>query len=160
MSHLPQIFGISDLIIVAVCVGAICLGIWGASLYSREVYEQVNGHRRQSNKKAPLNAVEVFEQLNGASRFQYSDISKRYIGIRIKAVGRLGRSKKLSGDLMALSVIPSGVTGYVNAGVSWSEYHAIVSRKSEGDVTLEGKISYMDLDHTHELFLSDAKLCV
>jgi hypothetical protein len=124
------------------------------------VYERIKSHRPQSEEKAPLNAEDVFEQLSGALRFQCSDISRRYIGVRIKVVGRLGRIKELSGGLVALSIIPHGVIGCVNAGVSLSEYHEIASREPEEDVTLEGEISYMDLDHDHELFLSDAKLHV
>ena len=158
LTQLPQIFGITDLIIVTVCVVAIVLGIWNASMYSRGVYDRMKSQRPQSKGKAPLDAVKVFEQLNGASPLQYSEISKRYIGTRIKVVGRLGRIKKVSDDLMALSIIPNGVIGSVNAGVSRAEYNAIANGQPEDDVTLEGRISYMDLDHTHELFLSDAKL--
>ena len=124
------------------------------------LHERIKSHRLQSEKEAPLNAEDVFEQLSGALRFQCSDISRRYLGIRIKVVGRLGRIKELPDELVAISIIPHGVMGCVNAGVSLSEYHQIASRKPEEDVTLEGQISYMDLDHAHELFLSDAKLHV
>ena len=124
------------------------------------VYQRIKSHRLPSKEKAPLNAEDVFEQLSGASQFQCSDISRRYLGIRIKVVGRLGRIKKLSDELVAISITPYGVMGCVNAGVSLSEYHEITSRKPEEEVTLEGNISSMDLDHPHELFLSDAKLHV
>ena len=79
LTHLPQIFGISDLIIVMVCVVAIGLGILSASRYSRASYERIKSHRLPSEETV-LNAVDVFEQLNGGSRFQHTDISGRYIG--------------------------------------------------------------------------------
>ena len=124
------------------------------------VYERIKSHQLQSEKEASLNAEDVFEQLSGATRFQFFDISRRYVGSRVKVVGRLARVKELSDGLVSLSIIPRGVRGCVNVGVSWSEYHEIASRKPEEDVTFEGEISYMDLDHAHELFLSDAKLHV
>lgn len=121
------------------------------------------GNRRQpqSEEKASLNAEDVFEQLNGASPFQCGDVSRRYLGFRVKATGSLGKVKKLTNDSVVLSIILHGVAGFVSAEVSFSEYHEIRSAKSEQDVTLEGEISsYMDLNNTHGLFLSDAKLYV
>ena len=122
------------------------------------VCERIKSHRQPSEEKVLLNVEEVFEQLCGVSRFQCSDISRRYLGCRIKVVGRLARVKELSDGLVSLSIIPRGVMGCVNVGVSRSEYHEIASRKPGEDVTFEGEISYMDLEHFHELFLSDPKL--
>jgi hypothetical protein len=120
-----------------------------------------NGREPQSEEKAPLNAEDVFEQLRGTAPFQCGDASRPYLGIRVKATGSLGRVKKLTNDLVVLSIILHGVAGLVSAEVSFSEYHEIRSAKSEQDVTLEGEISsYMDLNDTHQLFLSDAKLYV
>jgi hypothetical protein len=122
------------------------------------VYARINNHRQPCEEKVLLSAEDVFEQLSGATRFQFFDISRRYVGSRVKVVGRLARVKELSDGLVSLSIIPRGVRGCVNVGVSWSEYREIASRKPEEDVTFEGEISYMDLDDFHELFLSDAKV--
>ena len=122
------------------------------------VYARISNHHKPSEEKVLLSAEDVFEQLSGASRFQFFDISRRYLGCRVKVVGRLGRVKELSDGLVSLSIIPRGVRGCVNLGVSSSEYHGIASRKPEEDVTFEGEISYMDLDDFHELFLSNTKV--
>ena len=122
------------------------------------VYQRISNQRKPSEEKVVLNAEDVFEQLSGASRFQFFDISKRYLGSRVKVVGRLAKVKELSDGMVSLSIIPRGVRGCVNVGVSGSEYQEIASRKPEEDVTFEGEISYIDLDHNHELFLSNAKL--
>ena len=122
------------------------------------VYQRVKNLRLPSEAKLLLNVEDVFEQLCGASRFQCSDISRRYHGSRVKVVGRLSRAKKLSDDLVSISISLDKVKGCVNIGIPWSEYDKIANRKRLDDVTYEGEISYMDLDHNHELFLSNAKL--
>lgn len=122
------------------------------------VYQRLNNHRAPSEKKSLLNVEDVFEQLCGASRFQCSDISSRYLGNRVKVVGRLSRVKKLTGEHVAISISPEGVNGCVSIMIPSSEYHKIASRDRLHDVAYEGEISYMNLDDNHELFLTDAKL--
>jgi hypothetical protein len=123
------------------------------------VARRSNGRLPQFEEKAPLDAEDVFEQLRGTSPFQYGDVSRRRLG-RVRATGRLGRAKTLTNDLVVLSIIPRNVAGSVSAVVPHSEYHQIRGAKSEQDVTLEGEISFMDSNDTHELFLSDAKVSV
>jgi hypothetical protein len=59
---------------------------------------------------------------------------------------------------VALSVIPHGAKGSVTTAVSFSEYRQIAGANSDQDITLEGQISFMGLDNTYELYLSDAKV--
>jgi hypothetical protein len=115
-----------------------------------------NGRRPQSGEKTALNVESVFDQLRGTPTLQYGDVSRRYIGTRVKATGSLGGVRKLTDDLMSISVIPHGVRGSVSTGVPFSEYREIV--QSDRDITLEGEIEYMELDNSHELYLSDAKV--
>ena len=120
-------------------------------------HRRPNGHHRQ---KAPLNAEDVFEELNGTSPLKHGEMSGRYVGARVKATGSIGRVKKLSDDLVAVSIIPKGAEGSVSTGISLSEFEKIGRASSGDDITLEGEISYMDFNSTHELFLSQAKLCL
>ena len=117
-----------------------------------------NGRRRPQRNKKTHDIEVVFEKLADTSKLRLLEVSQGFVGTRIKATGSLVRIKKLNNDLVALSIIPQGIGGVVSTGVPFSEYEEIAQPKSGQDITLEGDISYMDLDHTHELFLSDCKL--
>jgi hypothetical protein len=106
-----------------------------------------------------LNVEDVFEQLRETQPLR-NGRSRHYIGTEVKATGSLSRAKELADDLVALSIIPHSALGSVTTGVSFSEYREIARGDSDQDVTVEGQISFMSLDNSHELYLSDAKVYV
>lgn len=132
-----------------VCVLA---AIYGASLVRK------NGRQALSeDKKTLLNVEDVFLQLLQTPPLRFGEVSRGYIGTRVKATGSLESVKKLTGDLMTVSIIPYGVDeGCVTSAVSFSKYREIA--QSDQDITLEGEISYIESHTTCELCLSHAKL--
>jgi hypothetical protein len=110
-----------------------------------------------NDKKTVLNVEEIFCQLLQTPPSRFGEVSRGYLGTRVKATGSLESVKKLTDDLMTVCIIPHGVEeGCISTGVPFSKCREIA--QSDQDITLEGEISYIELDTTCELCLSHAKL--
>jgi hypothetical protein len=128
--------------------------IYGASLVRK------NGRQAASDdKKTLLNVEDILSQLHQTPPSRFQEVSRGYLGRKVKATGTLESVKKLTGDLMTICIIPHGVDeGCVTSAVSFSKYREIT--QSDQDITVEGEISYIESHTTCELCLSHAKLAL